>query len=123
MTVYFEDFRDIVLKLEEDHSEIELYLTSLREVDYSLSEFICENRYTNIYYWQNRFLLSKMLGPELLGWVEWYLYEMSLVSDDGESNCSVNGVSYLVNDFDSFMNFARHGLCLPKKPGSETDEN
>lgn len=118
--MYLEDFREIVQKLEEDHSEHELYLSSLREVDPALSEFICENKYTNVYYWQNRFLLHKLLGQELLGWVEWYLYELPLINVDGdETNCSVNGVGYLVNDLESFMQFAQHALCLPMKPEYE----
>lgn len=121
MTVYFEDFKEIIERFEKDNNEQETYLDTLRDVDWALTDFICENKYTNLYYQQNKFLLDKFLGKELVDWLEWYLYEMPAV-DDRESNCSVNGVGYLVNDFDSFMHFAQHGLCLPRKPGTLPEE-
>lgn len=124
MTVYFEDFKEIVEHLENDHILNESYLNSLREVDFAITEFISENQYTNRYYWQNRFLLDKFLGEDLLGWIEWYLYELPVFHKDeiGTANCSINYVNYLVTDFDSFMQFARHGLCLPMKPGTEVED-
>lgn len=122
MTVYFEDFKEIVSRLEKDFSEQENYLNSLRDVDFALSEFISENKYTNIWYWQNKFFLEKFLSKELVNWIEWYLYEMPSVTESQESNCSVNGVGYLINDFDSFMRFAQHGLCLGRKPGTLPEE-
>lgn len=121
MTVYIEDFKEIVERLEKDHNKKETYLDTLRGVDWSITEFISENKYTETYYYQNKFLLHKFLGPELVDWIEWYLYEMPAVAD-GESNCSVNGVGYLVNDFDSFMHFAQHALCLQRKPGTLPEE-
>lgn len=123
MKVYFEDFKEIVQKLEDDRSESECYLDSVRNVDYSIAEFVSENKYTNIYYWQNRFILQKFLGKELFDWIEWYLYELPCFDTKGEPNCSIDGVRYFIKDFDSFMDFARHGLCLPMKPGTQPDEN
>lgn len=121
MTVYFEDFKEIVERFEKDNNEQENYLDMLRDVDWALTDFICENKYTNRYYHQKQFLLDKFLGKELVDWLEWYLYEMP-VADDRESNCSVNGVGYLVKDFDSFMHFAQHALCLQRKPGTLPEE-
>lgn len=122
MTVYFEDFKDIVARLESDYKKSEEYLDSLRLLDCSLSEFVSENTYYNTLYFQNDFLLKKILTEELLDWVLWYLYEMPLMENE-ESNCSVNGVRYLVKDFDSFMDIARHGLCLPMKPNLSAHED
>ena len=123
MTVYFEDFQTVVKKLEEDHTANESYLNSLRDVDFAITEFVSENQYTNRYYWQNRFLLELFLGEDLVEWIEWYLYELPMFHEDEtrQSNCTINNVNYLVTDFDSFMQFARHGLCLPMKPGTEVE--
>lgn len=124
MTIYFEDFEYIVKRLEEDHITNESYLNSLREVDFAITEFISENQYTNRYYWQNRFLLEKFLGKELLEWIEWYLYELPIFRPEeiGTANCTINNVNYLVTDLESFMDFARHGLCLPMKPGTNIED-
>jgi len=98
------------------------YSDSLRSVDSFLSEFVVENKYNNTLYFQNQFLLEKLLGEDLSSWVSWFLYEMPLLNDDDTPNCSVDGVEYLVNDLTSFMDFARHGLLLPMKPTEIFDE-
>nr|QMP83169.1 MAG: hypothetical protein [Caudoviricetes sp.] len=116
MTIYLEDFREIVEKLEVDHIESEKYLDSLRKVDSGLSSFICETKYTDILYFQNQFILKKLLGEDLSEWVSWYIYELPLLDKYDTPNCSVNGVEYKVTDLDSFMDFAKHGLLLPMKP-------
>ena len=122
MTVYLEDFDEIVDRLESDRNKSEKYLDELRLLDSSLAEFVSENQYNNTQYFQTDFLLRKFLGEELYDWVIWYLYEMPLISET-DYNCSVNGVRYLVTDFNSFMDFARHGLCLPMKPNLSANEN
>lgn len=127
MTVYFEDFKEIVARLEDDSKESENYLDSLRLVDSSVSEFVSENQYYNTLYFQNEFLLRKILGDDLFDWVIWYLYEMPMMrdmgfGDDTKTNCTVNGVKYLVTGFDSFMDFAQHALCLPMRPNLSAHE-
>lgn len=114
--MYLEDFREIVSKLEEDHKESEKYLESLRVIDSGLATFLCENKYTDILYFQNQFLLPKLLGNELYNWVTWYLYELPLLDDSEESNAWICDVGYKVSDLDSFMDFAQHGLLLPMRP-------
>jgi hypothetical protein len=117
--MYLEDFRLIVSRLEEDNKKSEKYLESLREVDSGLSTFLCENKYTDILYFQNQFLLPKLLGNELYEWASWYLYELPCFYEDEVVNCSIDGVEYAVTDLDSFMDFAQHGLKLPMKPKHE----
>lgn len=122
MTIYLEDFKEIVTNIENYHKESEEYLHSLREVDTSLSEFINENKYTDSLYFQNQFLLTKLLGEDLYGWLTWYLYELPCFFNDGSvPNCSVDDVEYNVTDIHSFMDFAQHGLKLPMKPKHENE--
>lgn len=116
MTIYLEDFREIVTKLENDHKESEKYLDSLRKVDSCLSSFICENKYTDILYFQSQFLLPRLLGNELYEWVTWYLYELPCLQEDEEPHAWVDNVGYVIKDLDSFMDFAQHGLKLLMKP-------
>ena len=119
MTIYLEDFREIASKLEEGHKESESYLDSLRKVDSSLSEFVTENKYTDVLYFQNQFFLRKLLGEELYDWVNWYLYERPCFHEGENPNCSVDGVEYSISDLDSFVDFAQHGLKLPMRPKHE----
>jgi hypothetical protein len=113
--IYLEDFEEIVSNLEKRNVELDSYAESLRLVDSVLSQFIIENNYTNILYFQNTFLLEKLLGKDLKDWVDWYIYERpSIISD--EPNIIVNDVGYNVTDLQSFMDFARHGLLLQMKP-------
>jgi hypothetical protein len=117
--MYLEDFREIVSKLEQDHKESEKYLDSLRKIDSCLSSFICENKYTDILYFQSQFLLPKLLGNELYEWVTWYLYELPCFSEDDEPHAWIDDVGYVIKDLDSFMDFAQHGLKLPMRPKNE----
>jgi hypothetical protein len=113
MTVYLEDFEEIVSKLEVDVQVRETFLNGLREVDSSCSEFICDNKYSNSLYFENDFLLEKLLGRELKDWVDWYLYDIRTFASD--YNATVNDVQYNVTDLKSFIDFAKHALQLPIK--------
>ena len=117
--MYLEDFKEIVTNIENYHKESEEYLHSLRKVDTSLCDFINENKYTDSLYFQNQFLLTKLLGEDLYGWLTWYLYELPCFNDDSVPNCSVDGVEYTITDIHSFMDFAQHGLKLPMRPKHE----
>lgn len=117
--MYIEDFSEIVSKLEEDYKNTEKYLDSLRKVDSSLCSFLSENKYADVLYFQNQFLLSKLLNNELYEWITWYLYERPCFSEDDVPNCSIDGVGYCITDIESFIDFARHGLKLPMKPKHE----
>ncbi len=114
--MYLEDFEEIVYKLETDYKESEEFLESLRKVDGFLCDFVNENVYSNNLYFQNQFLLKKLLGEDLYDWVSWYLYELPCFYEENVSNCSVEGVKYAVTDLQSFIKFAEHGLGLPRKP-------
>lgn len=114
--MYLEDFHEIVERLEEDHKKSKEYIDDLRKIDSSLSDFIVENKNIDIFYFQNEFLLKKLLGDELYEWVTWYLYDLPCLNQDDTPNCSVDGVEYKVCDLESFMDFAKHGLLLPMRP-------
>lgn len=121
MTVYLEDFGEIVSRMEEDNKNSDKYMDALREVDSSLCDFIFENKYTNILYFQNQFAMQKLLGEELYDWISWYFYDRSFIEDD-KPNAWVDEVGYVINDYLSFMEFAQHGLKLPMRPKHENKE-
>lgn len=115
MTVYLEDFREVVTRLKSDHDKIEKYSDDMYKLDSSLASFVTENTLTDTYYFQTQFVLDIFLGKELREWVDWFLYEMPCFAKEGESNCSIDGVEYTVTDIESFMHMVEHGLKLPKK--------
>ena len=118
MTVYLEDFREVVEKMEQDNKSSDEYMDSLRNIDSILCDLIFENKYTNIIYCQGQYFAKKLLGDELYDWVSWYLYDRSFCDDD-KSNAWIYDVGYVINDLESFMDFAQHGLKLPMKPKHE----
>ena len=120
MTVYLEDFIEIVTKLKSDNENLDKYRRDLRSVDPSLEEFISENLYTNTYYFQTQLVLDLFLGKELREWIDWFLYEMpefGKISD--EPNVKIDDNNYNVTDIESFVHMAEHGLKLPRKPKTD----
>lgn len=114
--IYLEDFREIVSRLDTDNQKQETYMDSLRRVDSSLLDVLLENKYVNSFVMQREFLLETLLGRDLKDWVDWYLYECLMVTEPGTPNAWVEEVGYSITDFESFMDFAQHGLKLPMKP-------
>ena len=117
--VYLEDLREIVCRLEADKQKMDNIMSSIREIDDSLSLFVFDNKYSNILATQIDFLLGKLLNQEILDWVNWYLYDVPCFHEGENPNCSVDGVEYVVTDLDSFVDFAKHALKLPMRPKHE----
>ena len=63
--MYIEDFREIMTKIESDFRANEKYLNDLRLIDYSASEFVSENQYSNTYAIQCEYLQRMLFGEEL----------------------------------------------------------
>lgn len=117
--IYLEDLQELVTKLVEDEKKVNEYLDSFRMTDYVIIDFIIENKYSSIISLQKDFVLTKYLGEELLEWVYWFVYDRPFHTPEAP-NVFINGVGYTVTDIDSFMDFARHGLCIPMRPVGET---
>jgi hypothetical protein len=117
MTVYLEDFKEIVSRLKSDDGKLDKYRSDLRAVDPSLEEVISENLYTNTYYFQTQHVLDLFLGKELREWIDWFLYEMpEFDATNDKPNVQIDDIDYHVTDVESFMHMAQQGLKLPKKP-------
>lgn len=123
--MYIEDFREIMTKIESDFRANEKYLNDLRLVDYSASEFVSENQYSNTYAIQCEYLQRMLFGEELYEWVCWYLYDKDLVNTySSEPNVELrNGVKYQITHLNSFVDFVQQELGLKQRPIGTGNEN
>lgn len=123
--MYIEDFREIMTKIESDFRANEKYLNDLRLIDYSASEFVSENQYSNTYAIQCEYLQRMLFGEELYDWVSWYLYEKDLVNTySSEPNVELrNGVKYQITHLNSFVDFVQQELGLKQRPIGTGNEN
>jgi hypothetical protein len=123
--MYIEDFKDIMTKIESDFRSNEQFLKDLRLVDYSASEFVSENQYSNTYACQCDYLQRMLFGEELFEWVSWYLYEKDLVNaHSSEPNVELeNGVKYQITHLNSFVDFVQQELGLKQRPIGIGNEN
>lgn len=113
--MYLEDFKDIVTRLENDIIINNKYFDELSKFRLDLTSLICENEYINTVEHQNEYLQKFIFGEELYDWVYWYLYDRKGWGID-EYKVEYDGVKYLVQDIDSFVDFAKHALGLKMKP-------
>lgn len=115
--MYLEDFKDIVTRLEQDININNKYLDEISKFPLDLTSLICENEYINTVEFQNEYLQRFIFGEELYDWVSWYLYDRKgWGRENDEYIVDYDGVKYLVQDIDSFVDFTKHALGLKMKP-------
>jgi hypothetical protein len=113
--MYIEDFSDIVFRLKSDIDFRENYLNRLRDVDSNLIDVIIDNKYVDSTLMQTDFLIDKVFG-ELTEHVFWYLY-------DWRPGFSIehDGVNYIIEDFDDFVEATEQMYQLPMRPKLEKE--
>ncbi len=110
--MYIEDFAEIVSKLRSNHEVREDYSDSISELDYCLSLYVIDNKYTNSVCMENDFLIQQLFG-ELTDHVCWFLYEWKPGYSIGD-----NGVDYVIETVQDFVDATQQIYQLPMKPKS-----
>lgn len=111
MTMYLEDFKEIVENLmigKQDRSD---YIDKINQTDRCLSDFIYDNQYVNSVAVENDFLIRKLFGEELTEDVFWFLYDWKPGYD-----ITVNEVTYNINDLESYIDYVNNVYKLPMRP-------